>query len=523
MEITSIFFLYILLLSWVSLTITGYGPAPAPESGDSVGLSPDYDTMSEPPALSPAMGISGAPAPGLGEESSGDLSSPPPVKSDPWTVKWCAVRDEFVDCQNYLNLLGQKYNYTWECVKRETTEACLESIKKGEADLINLEAGLAYIAFLNYSMKAIANEVYCNHAESYEAVAIVNKKFCKHGEEEISLMNFEGKRSCHGGYSTAMGWNYPVNHLKNLTSSEQLNDEEIVTGFFSDVCAPSEFESKGICSGCGNENGSCSESNLYKGHSGAFRCLVEDMGDIAFVKGDTALLFSKEGPNNQTWSTKSMSDFMWVTILLVHYGYINVCFLCLAINSSQFLLFLAAGIFVPREAAGRSMVILVTVRSSLKLSFVPSSVQLTAEYSISLRQFNGFLSASLPGLFLCIRFGAVPANVIMTSNSISSEKRSAVLQSLLNATWVDALYTGKNAAGHLLSSSAQGLTLVKKLTRSYLGNSASISSGIQELNLKKVEPSAKESVPGLPSSPSTRIQHPWVIATFIVIFSQSLL
>ncbi|KAI3849816.1 hypothetical protein MKW98_026730 [Papaver atlanticum] len=461
MEITSIFFLYILLLSWVSLTITGYGPAPAPESGDSVGLSPEYGTMSEPPALSPAMGIngetnthygmSGAPAPGLGEESSGDLSSQTqsPVESDPWSVKWCAVRDEFVDCQNYLSHLGQKDNYTWECVRRETTEACLESIKKGEADLINLEAGLAYIAFLNYSMKAIANEVYCNHAESYEAVAIVNKKVCKHGEEESSLMNFKGKRSCHGGYSTAMGWNYPVNHLKNLVSSEQLSDEEIVTGFFSEVCAPSEFESKGICSGCGNENGSCSESNLYSGHSGAFRCLVEELGDIAFVKGDTALLFSKDGPNHQTWSTKSISDFMY---------------LC------------------PQGGC---------------------------------REINGY-----PGDCL---FGAVPANVIMTSNSISSKKRSAVLQSLLNATWVDALYTGKNAAGHLLSSSAQGLTRVEKLTRSYLGNSASISSSIQELNLKKVEPSAKESVPGLPSSPSTHIRHPWILATVIVIFSQSFL
>ncbi|KAI3921677.1 hypothetical protein MKW92_049166 [Papaver armeniacum] len=461
MEIKSIIFLYILLLSRVSLdiTVSGYepAPAPAPGSGDSVGLSPEYGTMSEPPALSPAKGISGetngmggAPAPGLGGEGSSDLSSPPPspVQSDPWTVKWCAVRDEFEDCQNYLSLLGQKDNYTWECVRRETTESCLESIKKGEADLINLEAGLAYIAFLNYSMKAIANEVYCNHAESYEAVAIVNKKECKH-EEEISLLDFKRKKSCHGGYSTAMGWNYPVNYLKNLSSSEQLNDEEIVTGFFSKVCAPSEFESKGICSGCGNENGSCSESSLYSGHSGAFRCLVEELGDIAFVKGDTALLFSKEGPNNQTWSTKSLSDFMY---------------LC------------------PQGGC---------------------------------KEINGY-----PG---DCSFGAVPANAIMTSNSISSKKMSAVLQSLLNATWVDALYTGKNAAGHLLSSSAQGLTQVEKLTRSYLGNSASISSSIQELNLKKVEPSAKESVPGLPSSASTRIRQSWIIATFIVIFSQSFL
>lgn len=54
--------------------------------------------------------------------------------------------------------------------------------------------------------------------------------------------------------------------------------------------------------------------------------------------------------------------------------------------------------------------------------------------------------------FSMIRFGAVPANVIMTRNSISSERRLAVLKTLLNVTWADALYSGKNADGHVLSS-----------------------------------------------------------------------
>lgn len=54
--------------------------------------------------------------------------------------------------------------------------------------------------------------------------------------------------------------------------------------------------------------------------------------------------------------------------------------------------------------------------------------------------------------FSVIRFGTVPANVIMAHNSISSKKRLAVLQTLQNATWVDALYSGKNGNGHVLSS-----------------------------------------------------------------------
>lgn len=194
-------------------------------------------------------------------------------------------------------------------MNRDTTQECLESIKKGEADLVNVEAGLAYVAFLNYSMKAIANEVYCDQAKSYLAAAVVNRKVCE-DKEGIGLLDFKGKRSCHGGYSTAAGWNYPITHIKRLSDSIKLNDREIAASFFSKVCAPSEFEGFGICNGCGDENGLCPAKSLYFGHSGAFRCLVEGMGDIAFVKEDTALLYSMEGPHNQTWSTKSVRDFM---------------------------------------------------------------------------------------------------------------------------------------------------------------------------------------------------------------------
>lgn len=192
-------------------------------------------------------------------------------------------------------------------VQRGTTQECLDAIKKNEADLINLDPGLAYIAFLKYSMKAIANEVYCNHAESYSSVAVVSRKACEENRL-ISLKDFKGRKSCHGGYSTASGWNYPINYLKELVHSNQSSDQEIVSGFFSSVCAPSEFEGMGECSGCGNDNASC--STFYHGNSGAFRCLVEELGDIAFIKEDTALLYSLEGPHNKTWSTKSINEFM---------------------------------------------------------------------------------------------------------------------------------------------------------------------------------------------------------------------
>lgn len=78
---------------------------------------------------------------------------------------------------------------------------------------------------------------------------------------------------------------------------------KIATSFFSRLCAPSEVEDFDTCNGCGEENETCNEIGLYSGHTGAFRCLVEELGDIAFVNGDTALFYSMEGPHNQSWST----------------------------------------------------------------------------------------------------------------------------------------------------------------------------------------------------------------------------
>ncbi|KAK1260242.1 hypothetical protein QJS04_geneDACA002445 [Acorus gramineus] len=270
-------------------------------------------------------------------------------------------------------------------------------------------------------MKAIANEFYMNQTESYESVAIVGREACKGGK--VSLSDFKGRRSCHGGYLTAVGWNYPVKYISSFYQSRRLNDWEIITDFFSAVCAPSDFNRMGLCHGCANKNDSCFSNGPYSGNSGAFRCLVEHAGDIAFVKDDTPILYAKEGPYNQTWSTKLANEFMY---------------LC------------------PKGGC---------------------------------REINGY-----PGD--CI-LGTVPANVIMARNSISNKKKSIILNTLLNASWADALYSEKNSQGHLLSSSTQGLAEIKQLTRSYLGLSASISKTIQQWNDDKVKIAAsnRKSVP----------------------------
>ncbi|KAG5004791.1 hypothetical protein JHK86_028930 [Glycine max] len=159
-------------------------------------------------------------------------------------------------------------------------------------------------------MKAIANVMYYDHSKTYEAVAVVNRRACEKNEK-ISLMDFKSHKSCHG-----------------------------------------EVEGFDICSACNKENETCPEKGLYSDHSGAFRCLVEELGDIAFVKGDTVLLYSMEGPHSQLWSTKSVRDFM-----------------CVSLSS--------------RGLYRKSMAILEIVRKFLKLRFgaVPANVKM-AHYSM---------------------------------------------------------------------------------------------------------------------------------------------
>ncbi|GMI78787.1 hypothetical protein HRI_001548000 [Hibiscus trionum] len=406
MEISA--FLYISFMASLSFlyTIHGFEPsmAPsvvslAPDSGGTLGPATGDNNLSSPsPAPKKGGEADMAPAPEIGSTSSHTQEA---EEGGVQMVSWCTLSQHYEDCQSLVSVLDQSHNYTWKCIQKDTIQDCLDSIKNGESDLINLEAGLAYTAFLNYSMKAIANEVYCDHSKSYQAVAVVHRKACQQNNAVLGLIDFKGRKSCNGGYFTASGWNYPINGIRESLGSKK------ATEFFPEICAPSGIKGSGICGGCGHDNGTCDENSPYFGESGAFRCLVEEVGDIAFVKADTVLHYSIEGPLNQSWSTKSVRDFMY---------------LC------------------PQGGC---------------------------------REINDY-----PG---SCSFGSVPANVIMASNSLPNKKRLSILLTMTNSTLMEALHSRKYDATPLLSPGTQGIAVVKKLTRTYLGMSAIISQSIQQL------------------------------------------
>ena len=62
----------------------------------------------------------------------------------------------------------------------------------------------------------------------------------------------------------------------------------------SQKCVP--FPTPDLQAGCGSDS-------LYEGYAGAMRCLMEGIGDVAFVKQSTPLDYASDGGSRQAWST----------------------------------------------------------------------------------------------------------------------------------------------------------------------------------------------------------------------------
>ncbi|KAG9465873.1 hypothetical protein GDO78_017613 [Eleutherodactylus coqui] len=116
------------------------------------------------------------------------------------------------------------------------------------------------------------------------AVAVVKKS------STLQFDQLKGKRSCHSAVGTAAGWAAPLNALmkKNLLvwkGPKEKTLEKAVSEFFLSSCAPGAKETN-LCKQCAGKEANCKHSSEepYYGDEGAFKCLSDDKGDVAFVE-----------------------------------------------------------------------------------------------------------------------------------------------------------------------------------------------------------------------------------------------
>lgn len=208
------------------------------------------------------------------------------------------------------------------CKLAQSTLVCMQLIKNRDADLVVLDAADIYLAGVKFGLIPIVMENIDKYQPSYYSVAVAKKS-----DQSTDLFSLKGKLSCHSGFLKGAGWVMPMSFLLNndrMRRYDNCDSARSAAEHFDKSCAPGVLSSvsstqntsawsiRNMCELChGTGRGYCARdsSEPFFGDTGAFRCLVEGGGQVAFCK-HTAIFENTGGSNRETWARNLIkSDF----------------------------------------------------------------------------------------------------------------------------------------------------------------------------------------------------------------------
>uniref|UniRef100_A0A672LGA8 Serotransferrin n=1 Tax=Sinocyclocheilus grahami TaxID=75366 RepID=A0A672LGA8_SINGR len=196
-----------------------------------------------------------------------------PAPSQDRKIEWCTVgHAEQQKCDN-LQIPSL------ECRRASSVEECIKKIMRKEADALAVDGGQVYIAG-KCGLVPVMVEQNDQQAASYYVVAVVRKG------SGVTWNSLQGRKSCHTGLNRNAGWKVPDSAICGQKPGCTLYN------FFSKGCAPGADPQSNMCELCkgsgkavGDESKcKASSGEIYYGYDGAFRCLAEKTGEVAFIK-----------------------------------------------------------------------------------------------------------------------------------------------------------------------------------------------------------------------------------------------
>lgn len=142
----------------------------------------------------------------------------------------------------------------------------------------------------------------------------------KEEDPSTELTYLRGKYTCHPGINTAAGWVYPMAYLISNGWIRPYGCDSIraAAEYFTKSCVPGAISNEynvgvpydnmcDLCHGTSYRYCRRDASEDYYGHTGAFRCLVEGGGHVAFVK-HTTVSENTGGKRREWWARNTLDD-----------------------------------------------------------------------------------------------------------------------------------------------------------------------------------------------------------------------
>jgi len=243
-------------------------------------------------------------------------------------MKLCVTSPaEMLKCNRMKTALdAQLINPKMTCVRSEHATGCMKNIASlsGNADVTVLEAGDIYKAGWKYNLIPFMAEVYNigkdDQGLPFSYAVAVTKQRNNHSE----LIYLKRGRTCHPAVGHGTGWVMP---MAWLLTNERVRDYgchslRAAAEYFNEACAPgarsAEYQDRNepdywehshMCDLCHGSGGHlCRRNHMedYFGHTGAFRCLVEGGGDVAFIK-HTTVMENTDGKRKEWWARNQLT------------------------------------------------------------------------------------------------------------------------------------------------------------------------------------------------------------------------
>ena len=228
---------------------------------------------------------------------------------------------EMIKCVRMRTALNaQLLEPKMSCKRADTAYECMSYIRHGEADVTVLDAGDIYRAGWQFGLIPVMAEIYNLGEPFYYAVAVTRQR-----DNSSELIYLKNRRTCHPSVGHGGGWVIP---LAWLLTNERVRDYDCnslraAAEYFNEACAPGaqspEFqiryeadywEYSHLCDLChGSAGFYCKRNHMedYFGHTGAFRCLVEGGGNVAFIK-HTTVMENCDGKRKEWWARNQLTS-----------------------------------------------------------------------------------------------------------------------------------------------------------------------------------------------------------------------